>query len=437
MGTGIEKQLATGLKDKDREFIWHPFTPLVGSTENLVISQAEGARLITEDGQVIIDAIASWWVNLHGHSHPAIAQAIAQQAQQLEHVMFAGCTHEPAITLAENLLSILPGNQSKIFYSDNGSTAVEVGLKMALQYWHNQNISKSRVIALEGAYHGDTFGAMSLGERGAFTTPFWPYLFDVEFIPLPTGDAVDESIQHFKDILKSGQVAAFIFEPLIQGASGMREYAPEVLDTLIELAREHHVLCIADEVMTGFGRTGKMFASDYLNHKPDIICLSKGLTGGAMALGATSCTAAIQQAYLHQDILKTFFHGHSFTANPLACAAANASFSLLVSEECQQHIKRISALHKEFKQRLSGHQGLQRITHLGTILAIEIKSDEKSSYVNEARHRLYPFFLSRGVLLRPLGNIVYILPPYVITDDELSQVYRTLEELLEVINEPT
>ena len=430
MGTAIERQLELSLLEKDREFLWHPFTPLVGSEENLVITKAQGARLYTEDGKEVIDAIASWWVNLHGHSHPKIAQAVAAQASMLEHVMFAGFTHPPAIKLAENLLSVLPEGQSKVFFSDNGSTAVEVGLKMALQFWYNQEIDKKKVIALEGAYHGDTFGGMSLGERGSFTTPFWPYLFEVEFIPLPTEGQEQTCVDHFERIVEGGQVAAFIFEPLMQGASGMQAYDIDTLDYLISKAQSAGVICIADEVMTGFYRTGKMFACDYLQNKPDIFCLSKGLTGGTMALGATSCTGRIQEVYRHQDILKTFFHGHSFTANPLACAAANASFELLQSQECQQNITRITERHATFKQRMDSHPLIQRVTHLGTILSLELRTDEATSYLNEARHHLYPYFINRGILLRPLGNVLYVLPPYVITDEELSRVYEAIEELL-------
>ena len=429
MGERIKSKPGASLLAKDKQLVWHPFTPLVGSEDNLVIVRAEDARLYTDDGRVIIDAIASWWVNLHGHSNQHIAKAIAGQAEKLEHVMFAGFTHEPAVQLAENLLSILPENQDKVFYSDNGSTAVEVALKMALQYWHNKGINKTKIVALDGAYHGDTFGGMSLGERGAFTTPFWPFLFDVEFLELPGNP--EEQVAHFKRMLGNNDVAAFIFEPLIQGAAGMRQYSATWLDELIGIAKASGVLCIADEVMTGFGRTGKLFASDYLSNSPDIFCLSKGITGGAMALGATSCTAVVQEAYNHADILKTFFHGHSYTANPISCAAANASFELLISKNCQDNIHRISDSFRDFKTQIDTHQKVRQVTHLGAILAIEFRSEEATSYVNEARHELYPFFLRQGILLRPLGNIIYVIPPYVITDEELAKVYRAILNYLD------
>jgi adenosylmethionine-8-amino-7-oxononanoate aminotransferase len=304
---------------------------------------------------------------------------------------------------------------------------------MALQYWHNQGKSKTKILALEGGYHGDTFGAMSVGERGAFTAPFWPFLFEVAFLDLPLPGQEEESLAEFEALVKRGDMAAFIFEPVVQGAAGMRQYSVSWLDQLISIAQSSEVLCIADEVMTGFGRTGRTFASDYLENKPDIFCLSKGLTGGALALGATSCSNAIQEAYNHEDILKTFFHGHSYTANPIACAAANASFELLMTDECNQNIQRISSGFNVFKKKISAHREVQTVTHQGAILAIEFRTSGDTSYINEARHELYPYFLSRNVLLRPLGNIVYIIPPYVISDEELAVVFGAIESYLEEI----
>jgi adenosylmethionine---8-amino-7-oxononanoate aminotransferase len=416
--------------ERDQNVIWHPFTPLVGSESPLMVNSAKGAELYTSEGRVIIDAIASWWVNLHGHSNSYIANAVANQAKILEHVIFAGFTHEPAITLAENLLKILPSNQSKIFYSDNGSTAVEVALKMSFQYWYNQGVEKKKVIAIDGAYHGDTFGAMSVGDRGPFTDPFVPFLFNVEYLEFPTATNEARVLEHFVKLLDSCEVAAFIFEPLIQGSAGMRMYSKDLLDKMILYANEKNVLTIADEVMTGFGRTGKNFAVDHLSNKPDIICLSKGLTGGTMAMGVTSCTEDIINAYRSIDILKTFFHGHSFTANPIACAAAIASLELLLSAECRENIERITYQHSIFKERVEGHRKIKEIRQLGTILAFELETEDETSYFNEARHRLYPFFLKRNVLLRPLGNVIYILPPYVISNEQLDQVYNAIEELL-------
>lgn len=415
---------------KDKENIWHPFTPLLGVEDPLVVTKAEGVYLHVEDGRKIIDAVSSWWVNLHGHSHPKIAEAISNQANTLEHVIFAGFTHKPAIKLAEKLLSILPGNQKRIFYSDNGSTSVEVALKMAFQYWYNQGIDRNKVIAIDGAYHGDTFGSMSVGERSDFTKPFNQHLFNVDFIDFPTKNKEDKIFERFKQIIDSGEVASFIFEPIIQGASGMRMYSATFLDKLIAYAQSKKVVCIADEVMTGFGRTGKLFASDYLENKPDIMCLSKGLTGGAMALGVTSCTNAIVEAYESPDLIKTFLHGHSFTANPIACAASNASFDLLLNEECKANIQRISERHEAFVKRHRSKSIIRDIRSLGTILALEFETDHDSSYFSEMRNKLYPFFLERNILLRPLGNLIYVIPPYIITDEELNTIYAAIEEFL-------
>jgi adenosylmethionine-8-amino-7-oxononanoate aminotransferase len=422
------------LKESDNKNVWHPFTPLVGGPEPLLVESAQGVYLHLQDGRKIMDAVSSWWVNLHGHCHPVIAEAIAEQAKKLEHVIFAGFTHQPAIRLAENLLLILPKNQSKIFFSDNGSTAVEVALKMAIQYWHNQGTeSKTKIIALEGAYHGDTFGSMSVGGRGAFNQAFAPYLFNVEFIDFPTGENKERILKLFEERLRTNQVGVFIYEPLVQGAAGMRMYAPEILEKLISLAQQHEVVCIADEVFTGFGRTGRLFASDYVNVQPDIIAVSKGITGGFMPLGVTSCSDKIVEAYHSAEAVKTFFHGHSYTANPLACAAANASFDLLMSEECQQNIRWIARSHLDFISRNKDHPAIKTIGSLGTILAIELQTREGTSYFNETRKKIYPFFLERGVLLRPLGNVFYLLPPYVITEGELNQIYTAIREFLQTL----
>ncbi len=275
--------------ERDKKNIWHPFTPLSDGPEPLMVESAGGVYLDLKDGRKIIDAISSWWVNLHGHSHPIIAQAIAEQAKKLEHVIFAGFTHESAILLAENLLSIFPKNQSKVFFSDNGSTAVEVAIKMAIQYWYNRGVKdRTKIIALEGAYHGDTFGSMSVGERGAFTNAFAPYLFRVDFIDFPGEENERIILSNFEKKVATNQVGIFIYEPLVQGAAGMRMYSPEILEQLISTAQKHDVICIADEVFTGFGRTGKLFASDYIEVKPDIMAVSKGITGGFMPLGVTS-----------------------------------------------------------------------------------------------------------------------------------------------------
>ena len=419
------------LQESDKKNIWHPFTSLVSGIEPLLVESASGVYLHLNDGRKIIDAVSSWWVNLHGHSHPVIANAIADQAKKLEHVIFAGFTHEPAIRLSENLLSILPKNQSKVFFSDNGSTAVEVALKMAIQYWHNQGVkNKTKIIALDGAYHGDTFGSMSVGERGAFTNAFAPYLFGVEFIDFPTEENKEKILKNFTEKVITNQVGVFIYEPLVQGAAGMRMYSSEILEKLISMAQQHGVVCIADEVFTGFGRTGKLFASDYLKVQPDIIAVSKGITGGFLPLGVTSCSEKILDAFQSTDAYKTFYHGHSYTANPIACAAANSSFGLLKGKECQQNIQMIMQSHLAFISRNKNHKALKNIRSLGTILAIELQTIEGTSYFNEMRNKIYSFFLNRNILLRPLGNVFYVLPPYVIKEEELNYIYDTIEEFL-------
>lgn len=411
---------------RDKQAIWHPFTPLKGMEDPLKIDKAEGVKLITEEGKEILDVISSWWVNIHGHAHPDLAKAISEQAHQLEHVIFAGFTHEPAIRLAERLIEILPDNQAKVFYSDNGSTAVEVGIKMAFQYFYNRGIVKKKIIAIDGAYHGDTFGAMSVGERGPFTDPFDPYLFDVEFLDFPDKEKEEAVWSHFKGLVEEGDVAAFIFEPIVQGASGMRFYSRALLDRMIALGQKHGVICIADEVMTGFGRLGPLFAADLLENKADIFCLSKGLTGGALAMGVTTCTDEIQAAYRSNDLMKTFFHGHSFTANPMTCAVANASLDILLSDACTKNRERLNKRHNAFLSDLEKHHMVRNPRVIGTIVAFEINTDKDTSYFNEARHHLYPYFIEKGLLIRPLGNVIYLIPPYVISDEELDFVYATI-----------
>ncbi len=420
----------TNLSEIDKKNIWHPFTSLASEDNPIVVTSASGVYLHTEDGRKIIDGVSSWWVNIHGHANAHIAKAISRQAMELEHVIFAGFTHRPAITLSENLLSILPSNQRKIFFSDNGSTAVEVALKMAFQYWYNQGVNKKKVIAIQGAYHGDTFGSMSVGERGIFTDPFAPYLFETAFIDFPADDNEDHVFSQFKTVADTGEVAAFIYEPLVQGAAGMRIYSAKFLDRLLAYAADKDIVCIADEVFTGFGRTGKIFASDYLSKKPDIICVSKGITGGALPLGATACAEKIAAAFLTQDATKTFFHGHSYTANPIACAAANASFELLTSEECRTNIARISSQHQYFVKKIRSHTRIKTARSLGSILSIELKTDESTSYLNSSRKKIYHYFLDRNILLRPLGNIIYVLPPYIITTEQLDEVYMAIEDFL-------
>jgi adenosylmethionine-8-amino-7-oxononanoate aminotransferase len=346
-------------------------------------------------------------------------------------VIFAGFTHEGAIELAERLLAILPDNQQKAFYSDNGSTAIEVAIKMCLQYWLNKGDQRTKIIAFKNAYHGDTFGAMAVSGRSAFTAAFDSLLFEVEFIDTPNEDNIENLKAHISN-LKS-QTACFIFEPLVQGSSGMLMYEAGYLNQLMAHCRQENVLMIADEVFTGFGRTGKPFACNHVQVQPDIMCFSKGLTGGTMALGLTTCTQHIYDAFLSDDKLKTLFHGHSFTANPIACAAALASLDLFLEPATEANISRIEVSHRQFAAKIQHHPKIKAVRQTGTIVAMEWETGDNTSYFNSLRDKLYQYFLAEGIILRPLGNIIYILPPYCITNAELDYVYSKIEQALEEI----
>lgn len=427
------------LAERDLQVIWHPFTPQKNMLPPIAITHAKGSLLFNENGDGYIDAISSWWVTIHGHAHPYIAERIYQQALQLEQVIFAGFTHQPAVELAEKLLTILPGSFTKIFYSDNGSTSTEVALKMAIQYWWNREkmegerlkdtgIRRNKILAFNNSYHGDTFGAMSVSDRSVFTIAFQEHLFEVIFIDTPTLENIHLIKQTIAE--NANTIAAFIYEPLVQGAGGMNMYQASLLNEILTLLKQQQIICIADEVMTGFGRTGKLFASEYMLEKPDIICLSKGLTGGTMALGVTACTTKIYNAFVSDDKLKTFFHGHSFTANPLACTAASASFDLLKQNNVITTIEWITKQNNKFVDQLKQYEpSIINIRTIGTILAFEINSGKKE-YLNSIATSFTQQALQEGVYLRPLGNTVYIMPPYCISDSELQKVYATILKLI-------
>lgn len=406
------------LAERDKKVIWHPYTQAKLAADPLPIVRGQGSWLFDEAGNGYIDAISNWWVTIHGHAHPYLADKVAEQARRLEQVIFAGFTHEPAVILAERLLQIIPGNFSKMFYSDNGSTAVEVAIKMAIQFWENKGQPRRKILALTNSYHGDTFGSMSVSDRGTFTKAFHGYLFEVEFTDINN------------KVELNGDYACFIYEPLVQGAGGMLMYEAGQLNAILQQCKKLGIICIADEVMTGFGRTGKLFASEYIDTKPDIICLSKGLTGGMMALGATACTQEIYDAFFSDDKSKTFFHGHSYTANPIACAAANASLDLLLKDECIQNIQRIAQQHSAFAERLRNISAIKNIRQCGTIIAFEIETAGAQGYLNNISSIIHQKALKHGVLLRPLGNTMYIMPPYCTTDEELEKVYRCVEEVV-------
>jgi adenosylmethionine---8-amino-7-oxononanoate aminotransferase len=426
-------------------YIWHPYTHPSLDQAPIAIERAEGIYLYTKDGRRLMDAISSWWVTLHGHAHPHIAAAIAEQAKKLEQVIFAGFTHEPAEELASRLGEVLPRSLGCVFFSDDGSTAVEVALKMAIQFWQNEGKpEKCRIIALEHSYHGDTTGAMSVSADSDFTAAFPSILFAVwrahaaYCFRCPVGktwpNCSIDCANRLEELLEqhAHEVAAIIVEPLLQGAGGMIIHPPEFLRRVRELATRYDVLLIADEVLTGFGRCGRMFACDRAGIEPDIMCLSKGLTGGFLPLGATASTARILEAFRVPNRRHTLFHGHSYTGNPLACAAAIANLDIFRSEPVFDRIASIGQIHQEQLPRLRSHPAVDDARMIGTVAALELKANDPG-YSSALGPRLYRFFLERNILLRPLGHVVYILPPYAITPAELRQVYEVIEEALEFV----
>jgi len=421
------------LSERDRQHLWHPYTQHKTAAPIIGIERGKDALLWDENGKEYIDAIASWWVNPFGHSNTFVADAIYKQLTTLEHVLFGGFTHEPAVKVAEKLLPILPSNQKKLFFSDNGSTAVEVAIKVALQYFFNKGEKRTTLVSFEDAFHGDTFAAMAASGISLYTQAFEGMFVDVIRIPVPTPGNEEASYIALQNAIQSKPCAAFIFEPLVQGAAGMVMYSAASLDQLIEICQQNNVLTIADEVMTGFGKTGKNFACDYLTKQPDMMCLSKALTAGTIPMALTTFTQELFDAFYDNDINKALFHGHTFTANPTGCAAALASMELLEQPEIQDNIIRINKQHLAFQERVQNHPKVKTTRVMGVIFALEIKSENTESYYGTMRNKLYNFFISKGVILRPVGNIVYILPPYIITDSQLQKVYSIIEEAIEIV----
>jgi adenosylmethionine-8-amino-7-oxononanoate aminotransferase len=424
------------LSQRDKKIIWHPFTQGKIAPEVIAVKRAQGCYIYDENDKAYLDLISSWWVNLHGHAHPAIAVSIYEQAKTLEHVIFAGFTHEPAINLCENLRTIMPADLCKFFFSDNGSTAVEVALKMAYQYWRNLGMAEKKIfLSFEGGYHGDTFGAMSVGAKSGFHDQFKDLFFDVLSVPYPDSwegdDAIEFKEQHALNILTDfldqhdGKIAAIILEPLIQGASGMRICRASFLQQVIAKVRQRDILVIFDEIMTGFGRTGTYFALDQLDVIPDFLCISKGITGGFLPLAVTVTSDKIYDAFLGDDLSMAFLHGHSYTANPLACSAAIASLNLLKTLDCQRAIGNINAMHRQGIEALGVRcSSIKKSRIIGTIAAFDIKD---SAVLMPSLKRN---FLEQGMLLRPLGNTIYLLPPYCITNEELAAVYTKISEII-------
>ncbi len=420
--------------------LWYPYTQAKTAPEPLKVKSAQGVWIELETGEQILDCISSWWVNLHGHAHPKIAEAIYQQAKQLEHVIFAGFTHDPAEQFAEQLTARLPDPLTRVFYSDNGSTAIEVALKMAYQYWANQDQPRTTFLAFEGAYHGDTFGAMAVGARSLFTSAFAPLLFDVAFVPYPATHLQDShadqteqtTLQCIQQKLDQHpeRYAGIMIEPLVQGAGGMQMCRPQFLQQLQVIAQAHNTLLIFDEVMTGFGRTGDWFACTNAQVNPDIICLSKGITGGFLPLSATICTEAIYDAFYSDDPQKTLYHGHSYAANPLGCAAALASLELMIENEAV--FKQMAVQHKAHLTALTDHPRLINLRVTGTIAAMDLVT-ENPGYLNQLSLEIRKRGIAQGLLLRPLGNVLYIMPPYCIAEDELAFIYQGIATILDAL----
>ena len=419
------------LQERDKKHLWHPLTQHKLHPNHLAINKAKGALLYDDKGNTYIDGIASWYTCMYGHCNAYINDKVQQQMQQLDHVVFAGFTHEPAIKLSESLIKILPDNQEKLFFSDNGSTSVDVAIKMALQFHFNNGEKRSKIIALEDGFHGDTFGAMSVSGLSVYNGPFEEFFIDVARIPVPTKENFEAVKQQFIALLDSGNAAAFIYEPLVQGAAAMKMFDGALLDELLSITKQHNVLAIADEVMTGFGKTGKNFASEYLTNQPDIICLGKSLTGGMVPMAITTCSQTIYDAFLSDDISKGFFHGHTYSANPIACSAALAGIELLQSRGIQDDIKRIMRSHQNFDNHIKNHPKIAETRQLGVIYALDLNV-EMERY-GDLRYRLFNFFMEHGVCLRPLGNTIYILAPFVTTEAQLEKVYQTIEEALDTL----
>jgi adenosylmethionine-8-amino-7-oxononanoate aminotransferase len=449
------------LAERDALHLWHPYTQMLTRPAPIPIVGGEGVYLFTEDGRRLLDGTSSWWVNIHGHSHPKLNEALAAQAREIEHVIFANCTHRPGVELAERLVAVLPPGLSRIFYSDNGSTAVEVAMKMASQYWTNQGQPRRTFITLHHAYHGDTVGAMSASEASLFTRPFTSMLFDVvrahapycyrcplglertaclteclgssarppHVSPSSWADTLGEQLARM-----GGDVAAVLVEPMLQGAGGMIVWPPEFLAGVRRLCDEYGVLMIADEVLTGFGRTGRLFACEHAGVTPDIICLSKAVTGGYMPLGVTAATERIYDAFLSDDRTRTFFHGHSFTGNPLACALAVASLELIEESRAVEKVQALEGWLRRGLEPLALHGAVGEVRVIGGVGIVELVSDKATrsagGYLDDVGPKLTQAFLDRDLLLRPLGNVIYAMPPYVITEAETSWMTTQIADVI-------
>lgn len=417
------------LVQRDQKHLWHPLTQHKTNGRHLPIVKALGSLLYDHTGKSYIDGIASWYTTMYGHCHPYLINFVSKRMSSLDQVVFTGFTHPPAIEMSERLVAILPKGQQKLFFSDNGSTAVEVALKMAVQYHANKGHAKTKIIAFENAFHGDTFGAMSVSGLSVYNGAFEAFFIEVIHIPLPNEENLEAVKQLFKAHLETEAIAAFIFEPLIQGAAGMRCYKAGHLGELIALAQSYKTLCIADEVMTGFGKTGTHFACEQLQEQPDICCLSKALTGGLVPMGITTCTLKVYEAFYDDDLRKGLFHGHTYSANPMACNAVIAGIDLLTSPEVQRQKTYVEAQHQQFIEKIKDHPKVQNARAKGMMMAFELK--ESMARYGDKRNQIFDFLMKEGLFIRPLGATIYMLPPFVITPEELAKSYHIIAKILD------
>lgn len=420
----------------NRSPVWHPFTQHGLEPPMTRIVSAEGAYLVDADGNRFFDAISSWWVITHGHRHPAIMAAIRAATETFDQIIFAEFSHEPAETLANGLLELAPAGLHHVFYSDSGSTAVEVALKMALGYWHNRGEKRDRIVVMEHGYHGDTIGAMSTGERGVFNAAYEPLLFGVDRLCFPALGREQETLDMFERFCRSGRVAALLIEPLVLGAGGMKIYGADVLSELKRIAELYHCLFIADEVMTGWGRTGTLFACEQAKISPDILCTSKGLTGGSLPLAATLCSAEIFDAHVSSDRRRTFFHSSSYTANPIACAAAVANLQVWRQEPVAQKITQLQQMLAEKLARFADDGRFTNLRQAGTIAALDLVVPS-GGYLAEAGPRMRRLFRERGLVIRPLGNVLYMMPPYCSDVEDIIRAFDAIDDVASIVTGST
>ena len=422
------KENKMSILEKDKKYIWHPLTQHKKKQEILPIKKAKGVFLYDENDKSYVDGISSWYTAVYGHCNDFIINAVKTQMETLDQVVFTGFTHEPATKLAEALMEILPEGQQKVFFNDNGSTSTEIGIKMALQYHYNLGKDRKTMLAFEEGFHGDTFGAMSVSGLSVYNGAFEDHFIKVKRIPVPNGKNTDEILQKIKDIHKETPLAGFIYEPLVQGAAAMKMHDKKDLHQILSLCKSLDIVLIADEVMTGFGKTGSYFASDFMETKPDVMCLSKALTAGLLPMGATTCSQKIYDAFYDDEIAKGLFHGHTYTANPLACTTALAAIQLLTSKTIQENIEKVIKSHNAFGLHIKTHAKVKSVRQQGVIFAFEL--DVEFSRYGNMRDKIYQFFMNEGVYLRPLGNTIYILAPYIIEEKELLKIYNSIEKLL-------